>query len=236
MLPQIEFALHASLTRALTTLATLLPAVTAFVLAVVVSALIGAFLAFVLRRILSALRADERLRSNSETSVIAWSSLRSPTLLFSQIVFWGCVVVGTVIGISAFAAAYSNSEHLEAAMLPYVARVVGAALILLAGMVAARFLARSVLIEAVNLNLHYARLLSLGVKWMVMVLTIAMALDHLSIGGGIVELAFGILFGGIVLTLSLAIGLGKPDLVRKSLDQDDRTYAEEAHAASVRHF
>jgi len=121
-------------------------------------------------------------------------------------------------------------------MLPYVARVVGAVLILLAGMVAARFLARSVLIEAVNLNLHYARLLSQGVKWMVMVLTFAMALDHLSIGGGIVELAFGILFGGIVLTLSLAIGLGKPDLIRKSLDHDDRTYAEEAHAASVRHF
>ena len=34
-----------------------------------------------------------------------------------------------------------------------------------------------------------------------------------------VELAFGILFGGIVLTLSLAIGLGSRDLVTRSLER-----------------
>jgi hypothetical protein len=34
----------------------------------------------------------------------------------------------------------------------------------------------------------------------------------------VVELAFGILFGGIVLTLSLAIGLGSRDLVSRSLE------------------
>src|SRR5690348_18200801 len=43
-----------------------------------------------------------------------------------------------------------------------------------------RLLARSVLIGAVNLNLQYARLLSAGVRWMVMVLAVAMALDHLA--------------------------------------------------------
>jgi hypothetical protein len=91
---------------------------------------------------------------------------------------------------------------------------------LLVGSVIARFLARSVLIGAVNLNLHYARLLSLGVKWMVVVLTVAMALEHLRIAPGIVKLAFGILFGGIVITLALAVGLGSKDLVTKSLERD----------------
>jgi hypothetical protein len=45
-----------------------------------------------------------------------------------------------------------------------------------------------------------------------------MVLDHLEIGGVVVSLAFGILFGGIVLTLSLAIGLGSRDLVSRSLE------------------
>jgi hypothetical protein len=45
-----------------------------------------------------------------------------------------------------------------------------------------------------------------------------MVLDHLEIGGAIVELAFGILFGGIVLTLALAVGLGSRDLVSRSLE------------------
>jgi len=38
----------------------------------------------------------------------------------------------------------------------------------------------------------------LGIKWLVLVLTAAMVLDHLEIGGVVAELAFGILFGGIV--------------------------------------
>ncbi len=236
MLPQIESALHASVTRALTTLATLLPAFFSFVLAVLIGALIGALLAFALRHILSALRLDERMHASSEPGVLAWSSIRSPSLLISRVAFWGCVVVGTVIGVSAFAAAYSNSELLEAALLPYIARCIGAALILFVGMLAARFLGRSVLIGAVNMNLHYARLLSQGVKWMVMVLTFAMALDHLSVGGMVVDLAFGIIFGGIVLTLSLSIGLGTPDLIRRSLDHEDRPLPEESHPRSVRHF
>ena len=63
-----------------------------------------------------------------------------------------------------------------------------------------------------------ARFLSLGVKWLVLVLTAAMALDHLQIGGAVVDLAFGILFGGIVFTLSLAIGLGSRNLVSRSLE------------------
>jgi hypothetical protein len=70
----------------------------------------------------------------------------------------------------------------------------------------------------VNAQLQYARFLSLGVKWLVLVLTAAMVLDHLEVGGVVVELAFGILFGGIVLTLSLAIGLGSRDLVSRSLE------------------
>jgi hypothetical protein len=95
---------------------------------------------------------------------------------------------------------------------------VGAILLLIAGTLIARFLARSVLISAVNAQLQYARFLSLGVKWLVLVLTAAMVLEHLEIGGEIVSLAFGILFGGIVLTLALAIGLGSRDLVSRSLE------------------
>jgi hypothetical protein len=62
-------------------------------------------------------------------------------------------------------------------------------------------------------------MLSEGVKWLVLVLTAAMVLDHLEIGGTVVDLAFGILFGGIVLTLSLAIGLGSRDLVSRSIEK-----------------
>ena len=121
-------------------------------------------------------------------------------------------------------------------LYPYLTHLVSAVLLLLAGTIAARFLSRSVLIGAVNMNLQYARLLSQGVKWLVLVLTVAMVLDHLGIAGGIVELAFGILFGGIVLALSLAIGLGSKEIVSRSLEHDGIRHPEESSSRPVSHF
>jgi len=103
------------------------------------------------------------------------------------------------------------------------------------GSIVASFLARSVLIGAVNLNLQYGRLLSLGVKWLVTVLAVAMALEHLKIAPGIVDLAFGILFGGIVLTLVLAVGLNSKELVTKSFERDGKEAPSENIEEPFRH-
>lgn len=80
------------------------------------------------------------------------------------------------------------------------------------------------------MNFQYARLLSVGIKWMVMVLTMAMALDHLQIATGIVRLAFGILFGGIVFALALAVGLGARQMVSRSLERESERAAATADA------
>ncbi len=158
------------------------------------------------------------------------------------------MLLGLVIAVSLFDASLATGSTLPFSLLPYMSHSVGAILLLFAGNIIARFLARSVLIGAVNAQLQYARFLSLGVKWLVLVLTAAMILDHLQIGGTVVELAFGILFGGIVLTLSLAVGLGSRELVSRSLESRvDRTTAErtvvpppgtQGHAPgeSIRHF
>jgi hypothetical protein len=71
-----------------------------------------------------------------------------------------------------------------------------------------------------------------------------MVLDHLQIGGAVVELAFGILFGGIVLTLALAVGLGSRDIVSRSLERSatfdpipgDPDYKSSPPTETLRHF
>jgi hypothetical protein len=216
---QVSLALHESMHRALVKLASFLPGLLALLLAVVVLTIIGALLAYTLRRILTALRFDERFAANQAPNVADWSPRHSPTVLVARAAFWACVLVGLLIGVSAFDASFAGNSQVSDAIIPYLTHWAGAVLILIAGTVIARFLARSVLIGAVNLQLQYARLLSLGVKWLVLVLAAAMALDHIEIGGTIVDLAFGVLFGGIVLTLSLAIGLGSRELVSRSLER-----------------
>jgi hypothetical protein len=76
-------------------------------------------------------------------------------------------------------------------------------------------LARGALIGAVNMQIRSAQFISLVVKWLVLVVTAAMVLDHLHIGGDIVKLAFAILFGGVVLALALVVGLGWRDIVSR---------------------
>ncbi len=215
----MSYALQQSVDRVLSLLISVLPGLFAFIIAVAVMAGVGMLLSYLLRRGLKAAKFDERLARHEGSGIADWSPLHSPTALVGRFAFWGCVVLGLIIGVSAFDASYSSTSALPVSMLPYLTRSVGAILLLFAGNIIARFLARTVLIGAVNHQLQYARFLSMGVKWLVLVLTAAMVLDHLQIGGTVVELAFGILFGGIVLTLSLAIGLGSRDLVTRSLER-----------------
>ncbi len=219
MWQQVQSALSQSGHRALFKLASFLPGLLALLVAVILFTAVGAGLAALLKRVLTSVQFDERLARNQTSSVSDWSPQHSPTVLLARIVFWGCVVLGFIICISAFDASYSGTSQISAFLLPYLTHSIGAIIILLCGNLIARFLSRSVLIGAVNAKLQYARFLSLGVKWLVLVLTGAMVLDHLQIGGNIVALAFGILFGGIVLTLSLAVGLGSREIVSRSLER-----------------
>jgi len=75
----------------------------------------------------------------------------------------------------------------------------------------------------------------MGVRWLVNVLAVAMALDHLKIAPGIVDLSFCILFGGIVLTLVLAVGLNSRELVTKSLERDGKEASSESVEEPFRH-
>jgi hypothetical protein len=242
-------ALHQSLYRVLSLLIAVLPGILAFFVALGTFTVIGIVLSAVMRRGLTVVQFDERIHRTGANA--EWATTSSPTALVARATFWGCVLLGLIIGVSAFDASYATGAPLPVSMLPYLTHSVGAILLLIAGNLIARFLARSVLIGAVNAQLQYARFLSLGVKWLVLVMTAAMVLDHLQVGGRIVELAFSILFGGIVLTLALAVGLGSRDLVSRSLGthverMPDRGIPPESEPAprgpepvrheSIRHF
>jgi hypothetical protein len=80
--------------------------------------------------------------------------------------------------------------------------------------------------------IQFARFLSLAVKWLVLIVAAAMALDHVGIGRTILLLAFGIVFGGIVLATALAVGLGAKDVVTRALERQLR---EPAHQDKLDH-
>jgi len=234
MWEQVRQALVDSTTRFLTRFANFLPGLAALILALIVSFILAWVLAMIVRRVLSGLHFDQRLERWGFASLAEWSPMNSPTRLVSRSIATLVIVSGFLIGIAAFD--FEWTYLLVQSIFAYIPNVLAALLVLLVGNVIARFLARSVLIGAVNLNVQYARFLSVGVKWIVIVLAFAMALEHLRIAPGIVELAFGILFGGIVLTLSLAVGLSSKELIAKSLERDVKKASSEPVEDPLRHL
>jgi uncharacterized membrane protein len=218
MWDQVRQSLNQSTVGVLSRLASLVPGFLALLVAVLFSAGLALLAAAILRRVLHSVRFDERLEGWGLTGLAEYSPQHSPALLVTRVVAWAIVLAGLVLGLGAIEATVTS--ELTMRLFEYLPNVAISILVLIVGTIVARYLARTVLIESVNMNLHYARLLSLGVKWLVMVCTIAMALDHLQIGSGIVHLAFGILFGGIVLALALAVGLGSKEAVSRSLERE----------------
>jgi hypothetical protein len=234
MREHVKQALDQSTARFLTAVTQLLPGLVALIVALLISVVLAWILAIVVRRLLVSLRFDERLVRWGVPSPAEWSPMKSPSILVSRFVAALVIMTGLLIGVSAFDAELTSLfVHSVFAYLP---NIVGAMLVLLLGNIIARFLARSVLIGAVNMNFQYGRLLSVGVKWLVIVLAVAMALEHLRIGSGIVELAFGILFGGIVLALALAVAFNSKELVAKSLERDPAKTPAETIEDPLRHL
>jgi hypothetical protein len=221
MWDQIHGLLVQSSDRIITGIANFLPGVLALIVIVAITVMLTAVVRLALRRFLRSIDFDGFVGRWGFPEVAEWSPKQSPTLMAIRIVNWSIILIGILIGINALDAALTS--RLVARLFDYIPHVIAAGIVLAVGKLAARFLARSVLISAVNMKIQSARLVSLGVKWMVMVLTAAMALEQLGIGGQIVTLSFAILFGGIVLALALALGLGSKDMVSRTWEKQDRT-------------
>jgi len=233
MWEQVKQALVQSTLHFLTRFASMLPGLVALVLAVLVSIVIALILAFIVERLLIRMRFGERLIQWGISSP-AKSSTQTPPLVVSRVIAGVVMLAGFLIGITAFDADWTS--QLARTALGYIPNILAAGLVFMVGVIVAHYLGRSVLIGAVNMNLQYARLLSMGVKWLVVVLALAMALEHLKIAPRVVELAFGILFGGIVLALSLAVGLGSKELVMKSLAGETKKPSSEVIEDPLHHL
>jgi hypothetical protein len=226
---QMTLVLNDSMDRVGQTAVRWIPALATMLLVLLVAFLVAAVVRLLLRRALERLGFERRMRAWGVVSVGEWSPGRGPSAVVARVAFWLVVLVGFLVGLSAFET--RPTETIAARVIDYLPNLAVAVVILVAGLAASRSAEQSVLIRAVNLQIRSARLLSLGARYLLLVLAAAMALHHLRIGGIILTISFTILFGGIVLALALAVGLGSHDVVRRSwerqMDEQRRVPKEE---------
>ena len=217
------------------TLGTVLPSILAMLALVALGGLLGWLAATLVTRLARAVHLDERSRAWGLTSALARASIyRPPSQVVKLIAFWGIFMVFATMGIDALA--IPGAPGATDVLMRLVPRLLSALLILVVGWLAANFVAQAVLIAAVNAGVVQARLLARATRWLVLLFVVATALTEIGIGKDMVLIAFGTLFGGIVLALALAFGLGGRHLARDLLDQGRRREREPAPHDTITHL
>jgi hypothetical protein len=201
----------------MTSVQTLLPHLIAMLILILVGWVIAWVIGFVLRHVLRWLKFDMLANRVGATALLKRMALPAPSEVVSSLIFWLVWVMFLLSGLEALG--FSGVESLTGGFVGFLPRLGVGLVILVVGLIAANFVWRATLLAAVNANLPSARLLSGGVRLLVAVLTVAMALEQIGVAKAITLTAFAIAFGAIMLGVGIAVGIGGAPLARRLIER-----------------
>lgn|SRR5579862_2426946 len=170
-----------------------------------------------LRSLLRLLRFDKLSENTGASQLLNKAALPSASEVLSRFVFWlvwlGFILVGvSVLGILGL-------QEQVAKFFFFLPRLFAALFILFFGLLAAGFFSRAALLAAVNANVPSPRVLSFAVRSIIIVFVLSIVFEELGLAEQTMLVAFGIVFGALMLGLAIAFGLGGRDLAQGFLER-----------------
>lgn len=191
------------------------------VIVMLIIAFIGWLIAYLLKVIVrSVLRVTKfaKLSENAgATQLLNQAALPSSTELMSRFVFWVAWVGFILLGVSVLGIV--GLEQYISRFFLFLPRLFVALLILFFGLLAASFFSRAALLGAVNANFRSSRLVSVSIRIIISVFALSMVFEVLGVAEQTMLIAFGTIFGAVMLGLAIAFGLGGKDLAREFLER-----------------
>lgn len=195
-----------------------LPNLFAMLLILIIGFFIGFFVKRFLILTLKFMKFDRLSYRMGFSNVLSKAGIRrKPTEVVGVFVYWILFFVFFMLAISALQ--LEALDTLISRFFYFLPNVISGIALFLVGYLISVFIERTVLITAVNAELQFARFLSRGVQLLVLVFFLAIALEQIGIGRNIVVASFTIIFGGVVLALALALGLGGRALAKDWLEK-----------------
>jgi len=190
-------------------------------LAALTLALAAWLVAAVLRRLTvrfsQAVDLDGRCSRQGVSATLARAGIRRPpSEMVGRLVFWVVLVIGLLMVIEALEV--PAAAGLAPVVIKFLPSLLVAVLVMIIGWLLANFLAQAVLIFIVNAQLGGGPVLAGALRWLILLFAASVALTQVGIAREMVLLVFGILFGGTVLGLALAFGLGGRELAAEALE------------------
>ena len=195
-----------------------LPNLFAMILLLVVGFIVTILVKKILGLLLKLLKFDSLSYRLGFSKALEKAGIRSkPTQVMGKFVYWFLLIVFIMLALNALKV--EALDTLISQFFLFIPNLVAGLVLFFAGYLLSIFLERTVLIAAVNSGVQFAKFLSRGAQILVLLFFLAISLEQIGIGERIVTASFTIIFGGLVLSLALALGLGGRELGKEWLEK-----------------
>ena len=229
MAQMIANAVSQAGTNFVESLAIFLPRVLTTLSIILVGWLIAILLRTVVRLLLRGLRVNVAAERFGVAQMLRTADLPPTDTLIAAIVFWLVWLGFLLSGIDVLG--FTSLQGLLASFTAFVPRLLLAVAIVVVGFIAANVAWRATLLAAVNARVPSPRLLSGAVRWLILILAGAMALEQIAVARTVVLTAFAIAFGALSLAVAIAFGIGGGGIAKRILEHQfperERSSADE---------
>lgn len=200
----------ASLTSFWTQLAGFVPQLLAALLLLFVGWILASLIRTGVVKLLDVLKFDELSQKTGIDAFLKQGNINlSLSRIVANLIYWLFILV-MIVMVSNSLGLHAVAELFNRVVL-YIPNIIVAILVLVFGVLLARFINRLVFAYLNNMGVEGALTLSTISEYAVIIFVIFVALEQLEIGTQLLTAAFQIGFGAIGLALALAFGLGGKD-------------------------
>jgi hypothetical protein len=134
-----------------------------------------------------------------------------PSTVISKIIFWICIITFFSFGLN-FIGITQFTEYASrvSTALPHI---IVSLIIVIVGLIFSTFLSRVIYMTCENAKIGFGDVIAKGVRILLVIITFGIVFEYMGVGSTIISISFLIIFGGIIMTLSLALGIGLSNVI-----------------------
>jgi hypothetical protein len=182
------------------------------VFVMIVGLAISWFVTRFIQWLLKLFRFDRWASDVGITNFLARGGVKSsPSKVVGRITFWLLIIAFFSFGLI-FVGVPQFGEYASriSSALPHI---FVSLIIVVVGIIFSTFLSRVIYVTCENANVGYGDIISKAIRIVLIIITFGIVFEYMGLGTTILSISFLIIFGGIVMTLSLAVGLGLSHVV-----------------------
>jgi hypothetical protein len=190
------------------------------------------FIKKMLEKLLVFFRFDRWTQDAGITNFLEKGGVKTkPSGILSRIVYWIFIVAFFSFGLN-FIGITQFSEY-ASRISSWLPVIVVSLVIIIVGIILSNFISRLIYLACENANIKFGDIITKGVRIFLIIITFGIVLEYIGVGNTIITISFLIVFGGIVLSLSLALGIGLSHIIGEFIKEQMRLRSEKKRGEGV---